>query len=1670
MSWVAPNNGDSAITRYEYVKKSGTDSFETIWTTIPNSASLNSYTVTGLISTTSYKFKVRAVNSSGNGAESPESDSVVPGSASLSGSAVEATTATLTIANHAGSWYHKKTAPTPAGSCSTVVAAGTMTVSLTGLSEGTSYTYKAYSDGSCNTELTSEATDAEFLTKPAQVSDLGVTALNSSLEVNWIAVTSATGYKVQWKSGSEEYNTDDRQTTVSSGTSTTITGLVNGTDYTIRVIATNGTGDGAASVEVSGRPAPLITLSGSAIETTTATLSIANHVGSWYYKKTAPATPAGSCSTIVTAGTTTVSLTGLIAGTRYTYRAYSDSSCNTDMTTGATNADFLTKPAQVSGVSVTSGNTALDVSWTAAAGTVTGYKVQWKASNENYTGARQKTVSSGTTTTITGLTNATAYTVRVRAYNATGDGATSTEATGTPSAPAAVSLSGSGVEATTATLTIANYSGAWYYKYTVPSGDTSCTKIDSGTTTASLTGLDEGTSYTYKAYSDSNCASELDSADLLTKPGKVAGVSATVGNASLDVSWTVATGARSYKIQWKSGTQEWDATNRQATSTTASKTLTTLVNGTAYTIRVAAVNATGDGTWSDEATGTPAAPDLWVENIGYHTANLWLRNWTGGRWSYKVVGQRAARCYKPSASTYAVLDGLAPDTDYTITAHSGLDCVSANLLDTETFTTRASDWKYPVLSVSNVGNTGATLTMANHTGAWWYAETADYTTCTKVDTGTSSVTLSGLSPNKYYHYVAFSGAGCINSATPLDWFTLPADFTTTGTTTVTVTDQTATSVQLSVSGVTSAKWSTNHLVTGDPYYRYSQCQTYDQSTSSATVTGLTAGTAYTFYMYSGDSCIFLNNRIAAQAHTVQLSVGSVGATTATLQLNHYDGNWWHQEEVGSAAGPAGAGKISSGAACTPAGTGSTANLSNLTPGTQYTYTAYNGPGCNNDAHLAQASFTTQFATAPDPVAAVTVDHQGSSLAVSWDAPARATHYHVTYSGDSGTSWQLAVLEHSGTSLAITGVDSSKTYIVGVRAKNAGGYSDWVNSAPAAPPALSVADATAAEPNAGQSANLDFVVTLNRAATGAVSVDYATSAGTATAGADYTTASGTLTFQPGETSKTVSVAVLNDSHDDGGETLTLTLSNATGAVIDDGEATGTITNADPIPQAWISRFGRTVADQVLDAVDTRMGREPTPGLAVTVAGERLDWWADGDGSDEEQPVAQQAVEQLAQWLVVGNGDNGDLAVRTVDGRALLSDSSFDLSSRRAGGALLSFWGRGAVTSFQGQQGELSLDGEVTTWMVGTDWSWGQPPDSEVSRTTAGLLLSRSTAAGSYDGADSGTANGSSGDVATTLTGVFPWGRHRLNDRLEAWGTAGYGQGELQVTPKQPTGEDDATTLTANLNLWLAAGGLRGTLLDGGSDGLTLTGTTDAMVVGTSSGSGSGADGGTLDAAQATVTRLRLGLEAQRPFHLGNPASDSAATLTPSLEMGLRHDSGDAETGFGLDLGGGILLSHPRWGLEAELRGRGLLSHAADGFRDQGFSASLSWQQHPDSALGAALSLTQTMGGSPSGGADALLSTVTLEGLANNNSDDNLSQRMELQLSYGFLAFGDRFTLSPELGLGLYDSGRDYRIGWNLTRPADGEQFAFSFDVTRRESTNNNGIAPEHGVKLEWNTQF
>ena len=92
----------------------------------------------------------------------------------------------------------------------------------------------------------------------AQVTEVRVVPGNAQLVVDWKAVDNATGYKVQWKSGAQDYNTGDRQATVTPGSTTshTIGSLANGTEYTVRVIATRtGANDGTPSVEAKGTPA-----------------------------------------------------------------------------------------------------------------------------------------------------------------------------------------------------------------------------------------------------------------------------------------------------------------------------------------------------------------------------------------------------------------------------------------------------------------------------------------------------------------------------------------------------------------------------------------------------------------------------------------------------------------------------------------------------------------------------------------------------------------------------------------------------------------------------------------------------------------------------------------------------------------------------------------------------------------------------------------------------------------------------------------------------------------------------------------------------------------------------------------------------------------------------------------------------------------------------------------------------------------------------------------------------------------------------------------------------------------------------------------------------------------------------------------------------------------------
>ena len=624
-----------------------------------------------------------------------------------------------------------------------------------------------------------------------------------------------------------------------------------------------------------------------------------------------------------------------------------------------------------------------------------------------------------------------------------------------------------------------------------------------------------------------------------------------------------------------------------------------------------------------------------------------------------------------------------------------------------------------------------------------------------------------------------------------------------------------------------------------------------------------------------------------------------------------------------------------------------------------------------------------------------------------------------------------------------------------------------------PALLSVADAEARE---GIDPAVEFAVTLSRAASGVVTVDYATADGTAVAGEDYTATSGTLTFAAGEREKTVAVPVLDDGHDEGRETFLFRLSNAHGARIEDGEATGAILNTDKMPKAWLARFGRTVAEQVVASVQARLEAPREAGAQATLGGQALPSWApaqwqgqapgtgagqtagagaaNDNGTDGSavtgfrgDEAARRDAARLAKWLA-GEGEDAADEDRSMTGREVLAATAFSLTAApEDGGPSAALWGRGASSSFSGREGPLTVDGEVTSATLGADWRSG--------RWLLGAMVKHSIGEGSYSG------DGGAGSVESTLTGIYPYAAFDVSERLRTWAAAGYGEGTLTLTPKNPqTGEDDPAMET-DMSLGMAALGARGNLVaPAAGSGFRLDVEADAFWVRTASEAAPG-----LAKARADVTRLRLGLDGGYAFAL-----DGGGTLEPSFEVGLRHDGGDAETGYGVDIGGGLRWHDPALGLSAEVAGRGLLAHEAAGLKDRGVSGSLAWDPDPASDRGPVLSLRQTIGAQAEGGADALLGRRTLADLAANDNGFG-NRRLELRFGYGFPALGDQFTSTPEFGAALSESAREYRLGWRLGLvPGGPASFELGVEATRNEPANDAGTAPEHTIGLKLDARF
>ena len=283
-----------------------------------------------------------------------------------------------------------------------------------------------------------------------------------------------------------------------------------------------------------------------------------------------------------------------------------------------------------------------------------------------------------------------------------------------------------------------------------------------------------------------------------------------------------------------------------------------------------------------------------------------------------------------------------------------------------------------------------------------------------------------------------------------------------------------------------------------------------------------------------------------------------------------------------------------------------------------------------------------------------------------------------------------------------------------------------------------------------------------------------------------------------------------------------------------------------------------------------------------------------------------LERLAWRLLTRGG-------WSVDRRQFLSGSSFDLSLSALGRETdaeaietarvretpghWSMWGRGALIRFTGQDRGLSLDGDVLTGLLGLDYSRG--------RWLAGVGLAYNDGNGAYRASDSGAT----GELDSTLVSVHPYLHYALTERLSAWGTLGYGAGGLSLRPGRD-GANELETLETDIQMRMGALGLRGTVFANATTELALK--SDLMWVRTASSATAGL--APVDGADASRVRLLL---TGRHRH----ALATGAELTPNVELGLRYDDGAAETGAGVELGGGLRYADPAAGPDRGGHGAG-----------------------------------------------------------------------------------------------------------------------------------------------------
>ena len=390
---------------------------------------------------------------------------------------------------------------------------------------------------------------------------------------------------------------------------------------------------------------------------------------------------------------------------------------------------------------------------------------------------------------------------------------------------------------------------------------------------------------------------------------------------------------------------------------------------------------------------------------------------------------------------------------------------------------------------------------------------------------------------------------------------------------------------------------------------------------------------------------------------------------------------------------------------------------------------------------------------------------------------------------------------------------------------------------------------------------------------------------------------------------------------------------------------------------------------------------------------------------------------------------------LDTKTLLGGADFAMPLNAGGdglgGSNLALWGSGDYRNIGGDSNNIDWDGSLFSAHLGVDVAL-QPG------LLAGVMLAWSEADLEYTNSNTATAAATTGDYELDMTSLHPYlGWRALDGRMDMWATVGWGTGELEITETNA----DPTTADATLQ----------TLGVGGSARLLASRDTELRVKGEVQATRLEVEQAADDAfneMEADASQARLALEATRTV-----TTRSGAQASPSLELGMRYDGGDGETGNGVEIGAGLRYHNAGRGLTLETRMRALLSHSGD-TKDQGLSATLKLTPGAD-GQGLSLSLAPAYGNT-GGGAEE----VWRGGLSADAAD--LQASLNARVGYGLPSAA--FMLTPYGEMALGEDVRNYRLGlsWGV-----GALFDLNL-VGEREEKDGGGV--EYGIWFEGRVGF